>query len=137
MTHFRSVVCGFTAVMLALGLVGVAAGDAFRTPTRLGFAAGDDWEPSVAADRFGHVYALWTHYGADPACPDCPSPHMELQVSSDGGTTWSTPRPLVPDAEARQDDPQIVVDPVDGRTVYAGFMLGNKSSQYVARSDDY
>jgi len=35
------------------------------------------------------------------------------------------------------DDPQIVVEPVDGRTVYAAFMRGNKSSQYVARSDDF
>jgi hypothetical protein len=39
---------------------------------------------------------------------------MELQVSSDGGATWSSPRPLIPNAPARQDDPQIVVDPVDG-----------------------
>jgi hypothetical protein len=37
----------------------------------------------------------------------------------------------------RQDDPQVVVDAADGRTVYAAFMQNNKSSEYVARSDDF
>jgi hypothetical protein len=62
---------------------------------------------------------------------------MELQVSSDGGVTWGTPRALAPDAGSEQHDPQIVVDPVDGRTVYAASMEGNKSSQFVSRSDDF
>jgi hypothetical protein len=111
-------------------------------PTRLGFVAGDDWEPSIAADRFGHVYAFWNHYtplggASDPSCPACPSPHMELQISSDGGQTWSPPRALLPDATDRQDDPQIVVDPVDGRTVYTGFMMGDKASMFVAKSTDF
>jgi BNR repeat protein len=106
-------------------------------PVRLGFQEGDDWEPSIAADRFGHVYAFWNHYGPDPGCPQCPSPHMELQVSADGGVSWSVPRALLPDATVRQDDPQIVVDPVDGRTVYTAFMLGDKSSMYVAKSTDF
>ena len=125
-----------TAVVLGAG-VGGAAPPSFGPPVRLGFAAGDDCEPAIAADRFGHVYALWTHYGDDPACPGCPSPHMELQISSNGGAAWSSPRPLTPDPPARQDDPQIVVDPADRRTVYASFMEGDKSSQYVARSDDF
>lgn len=123
--------------LFVLLLLGSLAAAPATTAVRLGYQQGDDWEPAVAADRFGHVYALWNHYGDDPACPGCPSPHMELQVSADGGTTWSDPRPLVPDAEARQDDPQIAVDPIDGRTVFAAYMLGNKSSQYVARSDDF
>jgi len=126
------------AAFTLLGTVSApAAPIKFSAPVRLGFQAGDDWEPSIAADRFGHMYALWNHYGDDPYCPDCPSPHMEIQISSDGGRTWSNPRPLVPDATTRQDDPQIVVDPVDGSTVYAGFMMGDKSSQYVARSTDF
>jgi len=37
----------------------------------------------------------------------------------------------------RQDDPQIVVDPADGRTLFASYMQDNKSSQYVARSTDF
>ena len=62
-----------------------AAGPApsFTPPTRLGFQHGDDWEPAIAADRSGHVYAVWSHYvgyaGADtgdpdPSCPTCASP---------------------------------------------------------------
>ncbi|MGH3065004.1 MAG: sialidase family protein [Gaiellaceae bacterium] len=132
----RSVVACLAVVVLGAGVAG-ASPAAFSVPLRLGFATGDDWEPALAADRFGHVYALWNHYGDDPACPGCPSPHMELQVSSDGGQTWSSPRPLVPDPPAEHHDPQIVVDPVDGRTVYAAFMQGSKSSQYVARSDNF
>ncbi len=126
-------------------LIAVHPAPAAPPPTsqvRLGFQSGDDWEPSMAADRFGHIYALWTHYtptgGApDPTCPTCPSPHMEFQMSSNGGKTWTEPRAFVPTATARQDDPQIVVDPVDGRTVYAAYMLGDKSSQYVAKSTDF
>jgi hypothetical protein len=108
------------------------------TPARrLGFRRGDDWEPSLAADDYGHVYAFWTHYGDDPACSICASPHMELQISSDEGRTWSDPRPLLPRTAERQDDPQIEVDPADGRTVYASYMLGDKSSMYVAKSTDF
>ena len=113
-----------------------ASGPGFTFPVRLGFVEGDDWEPSIAADRFGHVYALWTHYGDDPGCEGCASPHMELQISSDGGATWSEPRPLKK-TDVRQDDPQIAVDPVDGRTVYAAYMEGGKASEYVAKSVDF
>ena len=114
-----------------------AAAPSFTFPIRLGFEHGDDWEPAIAADRAGHVYAFWNHYGFDPSCPACPSPHMELQISSDGGTTWSPPRALLPNVTQEQHDPQIVVDPVDGKTVYTGFMIGSKSSMYVAKSTDF
>jgi hypothetical protein len=114
-----------------------AAAPSFSFPVQLGFFAGDDWEPAIAADRYGHVYAFWNHYGFDPSCPACPSPHMELQISSDGGTTWSQPRALLPNVTQEQHDPQIVVDPVDGQTVYTGFMIGSKSSMYVAKSTDF
>jgi BNR repeat-like domain len=136
-------------ILLACVLMSVATASAapappFSAPVQIGFRAGDDWEPSIAADRYGHVYALWTHYSdpsvpgqSDPACQGCASPHMELQVSADGGATWSAPRPLTPGTQLRQDDPQIVVDPVDGRTVYAAYMLGEKASQYVAKSIDF
>jgi BNR repeat-like domain len=134
----RVAVSLFLLVLTFTSLVpGVASASTATFPVRLGFKAGDDWEPAIAADRFGHVYAFWNHYGADPSCPDCPSPHMEIQISSDGGTTWSAPRPLLPNADVRQDDPQIVVDPVDGKTVYVGFMKGDKSSMYVAKSTNF
>jgi BNR/Asp-box repeat. len=126
--------------LAAAFLVGAnAAPPAFSAPTRLGFTAGDDWEPAIATDAAGSVYAVWSHYGDDPYCVGCASPHTELQVSNDGGQTWSSPRPLAP-GTSRQDDPQIVVDPVvvPGHLpiVYASYMENNKSSQRVARSDD-
>jgi hypothetical protein len=50
--------------------------------------------------------------------------------------TWSEPRPLSPSKE-RQDDPQIEVDPVDGRTVYAAYMQGDRANEMVAKSTDF
>src|SRR4029450_2684988 len=127
-------IAGLVLSLVAIGVgVAGAAPSVFHAPVAIGFAAGDDWEPAIAADRFGHVYALWTHYGDDPECPGCPSPHSELQLSSDGGGSWSSPRPLTPSPGGRQDDPQIVVDPVDGRTVYASSMEGDKARQFVGR----
>jgi hypothetical protein len=122
-----------------------AAAPSFTFPARLGFEHGDDWEPAIAADRSGHVYATWSHYvgftstsggDPDPTCPTCASPHTMLQVSNDGGATWEDPRALWP-STTRQDDPQIVVDAADGKTVYAAFMQNDKSSMFVARSDDF
>jgi BNR repeat protein len=134
---------------LAGSTIGIAAAagpaPSFTAPVRLGFPNGDDWEPSIAADRSGRVYMVTTHYvgyagsntgDVDPTCPDCASPHMVIQVSNDNGATWSAPR-VLSRTDTRQDDPQIVVDAADGRTVYAAFMEGNKSSMYVARSDDF
>jgi BNR repeat-like domain len=128
------VVTAFAFVLISAASAPAPA--SFTQPAQLGFQAGDDWEPAIAADRFGHVYAVWTHYGPDPACQSCASPHTEIQISSDGGQSWSDPRPLWP-AALRQDDPQVVAEPIRGRTVYAAFMQGSKSSQYVARSDDF
>ena len=117
-------------VVLPLSVIAVPPTPTFSAPERIGFPGGDDWEPSIAADQLGHVYALWTHYvdyaggGAgdiDLSCPACPSPHMVIQVSSDGGLTFGSPRALAP-SDARQDDPQIVVDADDG------------SSEHVRRS---
>jgi BNR repeat protein len=137
------------AVAVALLLSATAAWavppGSFTFPVRIGFEAGDDWEPSIAADADGNVYALWTHYvgfeggdtgEVDPSCPECPSPHMVIQISRDNGQTWGEPHALAP-SEERQDDPQIVVDAADGQTVYAAYMEGNKSSIVVARSDDF
>ncbi len=131
---------------LAVGVPASAGpGPTFTAPVRLGFQHGDDWEPAIAADRSGHVYAAWSHYvgyagvasgDPDPSCPTCASPHTVLQVSGDSGKTWSEPRALWPSTD-RQDDPQLVVDAADGRTVYAAFMQDDKSSEYVARSDDF
>src|SRR5439155_3132472 len=34
----------------------------FAPQTRLGYTSGDQWEPAIAADRFGHVYVLYPQY---------------------------------------------------------------------------
>lgn len=108
----------------------------FSPQTRLGYTAGDQWEPAVAADRFGHVYVLAPQYLGVPGCPTCPSPTMILQVSSDGGQTFSAPRQIAPPGTG-QWDAQIVVDPVDGQTVYASWLQNGKSDTVVAKSSDY
>src|SRR5207244_5178334 len=57
------------AALLASSTLASGAGPqapSFRSPVRLGFPLGDDWEPSIAADRFGHVYAFWTHFVGYP-----------------------------------------------------------------------
>jgi hypothetical protein len=149
MIRYRAARAALLGVAAVLAASSVAAAlppkPTFSAPVRLGFPTGDDWEPSIAADRFGHVYAFWTHYvnygggisgEVDPSCPLCGSPHMDLMVSADGGATWSAPRAPFPTL-TRQDDPQIVVDPADGRTLFASYMQDNKSSQYVARSIDF
>ncbi|MGH8957894.1 MAG: sialidase family protein [Acidimicrobiia bacterium] len=142
-------VLAIAALIFILGTTGAAGLPppvaSFSFPVQIGFPAGDDWEPSIAADDSGHVYALWTHYfgfggeatgEVDPSCLDCPSPHMVIQISNDHGVTWGEPHALAP-SETRQDDPQIVVDAADRETVYAAYMEGDKSSMFVARSDDF
>ena len=108
----------------------------FSPQFRLGFTAGDQWEPAIASDRFGTVYVLYPQYFGVPGCPSCPSPTMVLQVSHDGGTTWDPPR-VIGSPGTGQYDAQVVVDPVDGRTAYAAWLQNGKSDTVVARSDDF
>ena len=69
----------------------------FSQQARLGFHSGDDWEPSITSDRFGHLYALYKHYDVNggQTCPDC-NLRMAFQRSSDEGRTWSQPRAIAP-----------------------------------------
>jgi hypothetical protein len=114
-----------------------AAGGTGWTPqVRLGFSVGDQWEPAIAADDFGHIYVLYAQYLGVPGCPACASPTQVLQVSADRGATWSAPRPLQQPGE-RGWDSQIVVDPVDGKTVWAAWIQKDKSDVMVGRSDDF
>jgi hypothetical protein len=106
----------------------------FTPQVRLGFTVGDQWEPSIAADRFGHVYMLYAQYLGVPGCPTCTDPSQVLQISNDHGATWGDPVVMNPNG---QWDSQIVVDPVDGRTVYASYMKNNKSDIIVAKSTDF
>jgi len=119
--------------------VAPAAPSGFTPQARLGFHADNEWEPAIAADRFGHIYMLYAQYGGVPGCPACSNPTQVLQISNDRGNTWGSPLVMYPDGAATggQWDSQIVVDPVDGRTVYASFMQNNKSDIIVAKSTDF
>jgi hypothetical protein len=114
----------------------------FSKQDRLGFHSGDDWEPSITSDRFGHIYAMFKHYDVNggQTCPNC-NLRMVFQRSSDGGRSWSQPRAIAPipfKGTSGQDDPQIVVDPVDGRTVWASFMVSYpKAYIAVTKSTDF
>ena len=119
--------------------VTVHAATGFTLQSRLGFPAGDDWEPALAADRYGHVYALYKHYdvSGQTTCSAC-ALHVLLQTSNDRGQTWSVPQPIDPEpVVSGQYDSQIVVDPVDGKTIWASFLQNNKSSIAVMKSTDF
>jgi BNR repeat-like domain len=116
--------------------VAFAAQKGFTPQTRVGFTVGDQWEPAMATDGFGHVYVLYPQYGRVPGCRKCPLPSMVLVVSNDRGTTWQPPREITPPGTG-QFDPQIVVDPVDHRTVYAAWLQRRKLDMVVAKSVDF
>ena len=118
--------------------VAPAAPTGFTPQTRLGFSVGDEWEPAIAADRFGHVYMIYPQYGGVPGCPTCYSPTMIFQMSSDHGQTWTAPSVMYPPGSTSyQVDAQITVDPVDGQTVYAAWLQNNKSDILVGKSTDF
>jgi hypothetical protein len=118
--------------------VSVPAPSGFTPQTRVGFTAGDQWEPAIASDRFGHVYIIYPQYGGVPGCPTCYSPTMIFLMSSDHGQTWTSPSVFYPaGSTSYQVDAQIVVDPGDGRTVYAAWLQNNKSDIEVAKSTDF
>jgi len=127
--------------ILALLLSGLIAASTttlaqtFQPQTRLAASLpGDTWEPSIAADRFGHVYVLIPDF--PPTCKKCPSSINYLVVSNDNGKTFSSPR-IIADPGSGQIDVQLKVDPVDGKTVYASWLQNNKSLIEVAKSTDF
>jgi hypothetical protein len=87
--------------------------------------AADDWEPAIAADpNAPWVYVLVTRYGTTKPCPgNCPSPFIALEISADGGTTWTDGVPLCACKGGGQFDPIIEVVPGTGH-VYAVYMNG-------------
>lgn len=134
-TYFYKIIGIAILLLLGSGALGARASGG-QTP--LGYPSGDDWEPAIAADHFGHVYVLWPHYGGVPGCDQCPSPTALLQISSDHGQTWTEPRVVTPDyLGTYQVDTQIVVGPVDGQTVYAAWLQNNKSDTIVLKSTDF
>ena len=124
------------SLLLASCLPAFAAGPRFSTPSRVGLRSGDQWEPAIAADGYGHVYILYPQYLGIPGCESCPVPSMILVESNDNGTTWKSERRISAHGSA-QFDAQIVVDPVDRRTVYAAWLENEKRDIAVSRSVDF
>ena len=122
--------------LAALCLPGRAASLGFSAQARVGLRLGDQWEPAIAADGYGHVYILYPQYLQVPGCSSCPIPSMILVASADNGVTWKGERRIANRGSA-QFDAQIVVDPVDRRTVYAGWLERDRRDIVVARSVDF
>src|SRR5262249_32691361 len=110
--------------------VAATAASGFSPQARIGYRVGDQWEPALAADASSHVYVLYSQYGVVPGCPSCVKPILTLVTSEDNGLTWQVPRHIAPSTSG-QFDPQIVVDPVDRRTVYAAWLENNKTNVIV------
>ncbi len=139
--HFFLFVCSIivSLVIAFFPVFAVHATTGFTTQAHLGFPVGNDWEPALAADHYGHVYVLFKHYdvAGQTSCNSCDL-HVLLHVSSDRGQTWSAPRPIDPEpVVGGQYDSQIVVDPIDGKTVWASFLQNSKSSIVVMKSTDF
>jgi BNR repeat-like domain len=133
----RNILFGFALLgALLMTPTAFAAGPGFSVQSRLGFNVGDQWEPAIAADQYGHVYVLYPQYGTVPGCQSCALPTMTLVVSADNGATWQASREITPHVTG-QFDPQIVVDPADHRTVYASWLQNNNVDAVVAKSVDF
>jgi hypothetical protein len=107
---------------------------------RLGYANGDDWEPTITA-LGSDVYAAWTHF---PAPGTLQRKRILLQASHDGGTTWGAIVVVADRPAGRpysdQGDPVLRVD-VDG-DLYLSFLAWglpgdpDYTPAFVARSTD-
>lgn len=87
----------------------------------------DDWEPAIAADPAApFVHVMVTRFGEPKPCQGhCPTPFIVLEVSSDGGATWSEGRPICACRGASgQFDPIIEVVPTWSNTVIDTVELG-------------
>ena len=122
-------------VVLALTGRAWAAPPQFSAQKHIGLTTGDQWEPAVAADGFGHIYVLYPHYGRVPDCKDCRVPTMLLVDSGDNGKTWQAPHVML-DSGSGQFDSQIAVDPADRRTVFAAWLENKKREVMLAKSAD-
>src|SRR6058998_2587766 len=119
------------AVVLVLSIVS-GAGSPLTAPMPMGYPpGGDDWEPAVASDGQGNVYYLTTHLSGVPGCPACSVDTMVIQVSHDGGRTFTAPAPLTI-SSAVQFDPQVKVN--SAGVVFVSYLHGKDT--VVQRSDD-
>lgn len=122
-------------LVLAVSSLTWAAAPQFSAQKRIGLLNGDQWEPSVAADAFGHVFVLYPQYGRVPGCKDCRIPTMLLLVSNDNGKTWQPPHVMF-ESGSGQFDAQLAIDPADHRTLFAAWLDNRKRDVMVGRSYD-
>jgi hypothetical protein len=134
----RSALCTSMLLLASLATVSyrtLVFAQTFQPQSRLAVSLpGDTWEPSISADRYGHVYVLIPDF--PPSCKGCPSSIAYLLVSNNNGKTWSTPRQIA-DPGSGQIDVQVKVDPLDGKTVFASWLQNSKSLIEVAKSTDF
>jgi hypothetical protein len=128
------VVAGFLMLLVPSSVAMVPQGERPFIREQVLSLRHDDWEPTVAADRFGHVYWMTTRYSGRRACGKCPQPALVYKVSKDGGRSWGRRRYLCPcPGVSSQNDPEIVTDH-QGR-VFAAWL--NNYNVKFARSDDF
>src|ERR1700686_1849154 len=132
---YPKVVVRLLVALFALASTAWAAAPQFSRQGRVGLTTGDQWEPSIAADGSGRVFILYPQYGKVASCEDCLMPTMLLLTSSDNGKSWQSPHVML-ESSTGQFDPQIVVDPVDRRTVYAAWLQSGKRAAGLAKSVD-
>ncbi len=125
------IVAAMLVVVVLVGAYAVGGATRLAAPLRMGYAARDDWEPAVASDGAGNVYVLITHFGGVPGCGGCADPTIMVQVSRDGGKSFSVPSPLTVSA-APQYDPQVKIS-ADG-PIYVSYLLGKDT--VVQKSTD-
>ena len=135
-----------TTLCALIMVMAPAASAATPAPLRLGYCGGDDWEPTMASDS-RHVYVLITHYAGSTSCDPASGQNnsrIMIQVSADGGRTFSAPAVVAPAPGGivypKQADPAIAVDKATG-AVYVSFLAyglsGGHTDIFVARSADF
>ena len=111
-------------VGLCLGVVCLPAwASNFSTQTRVGLRSGDQWEPAIAADGYGHVYILYPQYLQNDR------KDIVVARSVDFGLTWTTVVAIRTETEA--DKPVLAVHGLD---VYVAYNRAAKV--WVAGSHD-
>ncbi|MBV9718014.1 MAG: exo-alpha-sialidase [Candidatus Eremiobacteraeota bacterium] len=98
----------------------------FGPPEKIGYSNGDDWEPAMTADNFGHLYVAFAHASLAQERRGIYHTQMLVQRSDDAGTTWNTPVAVATAAPIQSEgqfDPWFTLAP-DGQTLSFGFLQG-------------